>query len=124
MQFVLRIVVGVAGVLGLLLAARLWMAPSEMAAQLGLTPAGSLGLATIRADVGGFFAAGGAFALAAAIKGRGSFLLPSVVLIALALMGRLVAVIVDGFVPEMGPPLLIEVVLLLLFAIGWRLMRR
>ena len=124
MQFVLRIVVGVAGVLGLLLAARLWMAPSEMAAQLGLTPAGSLGLATIRADVGGFFAAGGAFALAAAIKGRGSYLVPSVVLIALALMGRLVAVIVDGFVPEMGPPLLIEVVLLLLFAIGWRLMRR
>ncbi|RYG32808.1 MAG: DUF4345 domain-containing protein [Burkholderiales bacterium] len=123
MQLALRIIVGVAGVLGLLVAARLWMAPAEMASQLGLSPTGPLGLATIRADMGGFFAAGGAFALAAAIKARGSLLLPSVVLIALALFGRLIAVVVNGFTPEMGPPLAIEAVLLALFTAGWRMLR-
>lgn len=124
MQMALRIIVGIAGVLGLLVAARLWMAPAEMAGQLGLSPTGPLGLATIRADMGGFFAAGGAFALAAAIKGRGSLLLPSVVLIALALFGRLVAAAINGFTPEMGPPLAIEAVLLTLFVIGWRVLPR
>lgn len=124
MKFALRIIVGIAGVLGLAVAARLWMAPAEMAAQLGLSPTGPLGLATIRADMGGFFAAGGAFALAAAIKARGSLLLPSVVLIALALVGRLFAVVANGVTPEMGPPLAIEVVLLALFLTGWRLLPR
>ncbi len=124
MQLAMRIVIGIAGVIGLLIAARLWMAPEEMAAQLGLAPQGPLGFATIRADMGGFFAAGGAFALAAAIKGRGALLLPSVVLIALALMGRLITAAINGFTPDMAPPLLIEAVLLLLFAAGWRLIRR
>lgn len=124
MQLALRIIVGIAGILGLLVAARLWMAPSEMASQLGLAPTGPLGLATIRADMGGFFAAGGAFALAAAIKARGSLLLPSVVLIALALLGRVIAVVVNGFVPEMVPPLAIEAVLLALFLAGWRFLPR
>ena len=124
MQGALRIIVGIAGVLGLLVAARLWMAPNEMAAQLGLASSGPLGLATIRADVGGFFAAGGAFALAAAIKGRGALLLPPGVLIALALVGRLITIVSNGFTPDMGPPLAIEAVLLVLFAAGWRLLRR
>lgn len=124
MQLALRIVTGIAGVLGLLLAARIWMAPDQMAAQLGLTPAGPPGLATIRADIGGFFAAGGAFALAAAIKGRGALLLPPVVLIAFAITSRLVTAAINGFTPDMGPPLLIEVVLLVWFAAGWHLMRR
>lgn len=124
MQLVLRVIVGIAGLLGLLVAARLWMAPAELAAQLGVASTGPLGLATIRADMGGFFAAGGAFALAAAIKARGGLLLPSVVLIALALTGRIVAIVMNGFAPEMGTPMAIEAVLLIVFAAGWRLLPR
>lgn len=124
MKLVLRIVVGIAGLLGLLVAARLWMAPADLAAQLGVAPTGPLGLATLRADMGGFFAGGGAFALAAAIKGRGGILLPSVALIGLALAGRLVTVAMNGFSPEMGPPMAIEAVLLVLFAAGWRMLPR
>lgn len=124
MRLALRAIVGIAGLLGLLVAARLWMAPAELAAQLGVAPTGPLGLATIRADMGGFFAAGGAFALAAAIKSRGGLLLPSVMLIALALTGRIFAIAMDGFAPEMGPPMAIEAVLLIVFAAGWRLLPR
>ncbi|HOZ25960.1 MAG TPA: hypothetical protein PLH23_02760 [Hyphomonadaceae bacterium] len=124
MRLALRVIIGVAGVLGLLVAVRLWMAPAELAGQLGVSASGSLGLATIRADMGGFFAAGGMFALAAAIKARGGLLLPSVVLIGLALVGRIVAVAMNGFAPEMGPPMAVEAVLLVLFVAGWRMLPR
>lgn len=124
MRLALRVIIGVAGVLGLLVAVRLWMAPAELAGQLGVSASGSLGLATIRADMGGFFAAGGVFALAAAIKARGGLLLPSVVLIGLALVGRVVAVAMNGFAPEMGPPMAVEAVLLVLFVAGWRMLPR
>lgn len=121
---VLRALAGVAGLLAVLIALRIWMAPAEFGAQLGVTASGPLGLATIRADMGGFFAAGGVFALAAAIKGRGGLLLPPVVLIALALTGRFVAVAMNGFSPDMGPPMAIEAVLLVIFATGWRILPR
>ena len=121
---VLRAVVGIAGLLGLLVAARMWMAPEGTAAQLGVVASGPLGLATIRADMGGFFAAGGVFGLLAAIKGRGSLLLPSVALIGFALTGRLVTVAMNGFVPEMGAPMAIEAALLILFAAGWKWLPR
>lgn len=124
MRLALRVIIGVAGVLGLLVAVRLWMAPAELAGQLGVSASGPLGLATIRADMGGFFAAGGVFALAAAIKARGGLLLPSVVLIGLALVGRIVAVAMSGFAPEMGPPMAVEAVLLVLFVAGWRMLPR
>ena len=120
---VLRAVVGIAGLLGLLVAARMWMAPEETAAQLGVA-SGPLGLATIRADMGGFFAAGGVFGLLAAIKGRGNLLLPSVALIGFALTGRLVTVAMNGFVPEMGATMAIEAALLILFAAGWKWLPR
>lgn len=124
MKLVLRVLVGIAGLLGVLVAARMWMAPAEVAAQLGVAASSPLGLASIRADMGGFFGAGGLFALAAAIKGRGGMLLPSVVLVGLALTGRLVAVAINGFVPEMGAPMAIEAALLVLFVAGWKWLPR
>ncbi len=124
MQLVLRALVGIAGLLGLLVAARIWMAPADVAGQLGVAAASPLGLATIRAEMGGFFGAGGLFALAAAIKSRGGMLLPSVVLIGLALTGRLIAVAMNGYAPEMGPPMAIEAVLLVLFVAGWKWLPR
>ena len=115
---ILRALVGVIGVLALLIAARLWVGPETPAAALGLKADGLLGLATLRADVGGFFAAGGLFALAGAIRGEGRLLTPPAVLLGLALAGRLVTVAVDGYAAPMLPPMVIEAVLvaILLFA--------
>ena len=124
MTMILRAVVGIGGLLGLLVAVRIWMAPEEVAAQLGVAASSPLGLASIRADMGGFFGAGGLFAVVAAIKGRGGMLLPSVVLIGFALTGRLVAVAINGFTPDMGPPMAIEAVLLVLFVAGWKWLPR
>lgn len=124
MKMVLRVVVGVVGLLGLLVAARMWMAPIELAAQLGVAPAGPSGVATIRADMGGFFGGAGVFALIAAFKGRGGLLIAPLVLIGIALSGRLLTVVLNGFTQDMGPPMAIEAVLLVVFAAGWKLLPR
>jgi hypothetical protein len=117
---VLRALVGVIGVLALLVAARLWIGPEAPAAALGLKADGLLGLATLRADVGGFFAAGGLFALAGAIRGEGRLLTPPAVLLGLALVGRLVTVAVDGYAAPMLPPMIIEAVLVAILLIARR----
>lgn len=124
MTMVLRVVVGVVGLLGLLVAARMWIAPTELAAQLGVAPAGPLGVATIRADMGGFFGGAGVFALIAAFKGRGGLLIAPLVLVGIALTGRIVTVVANGFTQDMGPPMAIEAVLLVVLAAGWKLLPR
>ncbi len=116
----LRVIVGVIGVLALLVAARLWIGPAAPAAALGLTADGPLGLATLRADVAGFFAAGGLFALAGAIRGEGRLLTPPALLLGLALAGRVLTVAVDGYVPEMLPPMVIEAVLVAILLLARR----
>lgn len=108
---VLRVLVGVIGVLALLLAIRIWLGPTEPAARLGLQAVGGLGLSTLRADVGGFFAAGGLFALMGAIRSDARLLTPPLVLLALALAGRVVTVGLNGYAPEMLQPMVVEAVL-------------
>jgi hypothetical protein len=120
---VLRVVVGVIGVLALLVAARLWAGPETPALALGLKPDGLLGLSTLRADVGGFFAAGGLFALAGAIRGEGRLLTPPAVLLGLALVGRLLTVVVDGYTPAMLQPMVIEAVLVAILLLARRRLR-
>lgn len=116
----LRLIVGVIGVLALLVAARLWVGPEAPAEALGLKADGLLGLATLRADVGGFFAAGGLFALAGAIRGEGRLLTPPALLLGLALAGRLVTVAMDGYAPAMLPPMVIEAVLVAILLLARR----
>ncbi|MEZ5938259.1 MAG: hypothetical protein R3C52_08560 [Hyphomonadaceae bacterium] len=119
---VLRVLIGLAGVLALLVAARTWMAPEAMGAQLGLSGDGPLGLASLRADIGGFFAAGGAFALAAAIRNQARLLTPPLVLLSIALCGRLLSFALNGTDAASLPPAAIEAVLVLLFGIGRRVL--
>jgi hypothetical protein len=118
MQAVLRVIVGIAGTLGVLIALRIWMAPTEVAAQLGVTPVGPLGLATIRADMAGFFGGVGALSVFAAIRGQGRLLTAPLLLIGLALTGRVVTILMSGFSNEMLPPMVVELVLVLILAAG------
>ena len=57
-----RLLVGALGVLALIGALRIWIDPTVPAVTLGLSPIGGLGLASLRADVGGFFGGMGGFA--------------------------------------------------------------
>jgi hypothetical protein len=86
--------------------------PEWMAAQFYLTPVGSQGLATIRADFTGFFLTGGAFALLAVRLGRTDALAVPVMLLSVALFGRFVSLIFDGVSASAFPPMILEAVMI------------
>jgi hypothetical protein len=123
MQLIVRIVVGVAGLLSILLAARFFINPAASAALLGLAPVGEFGTATLRADLGGFFAVCGIFALAAAIRNSAALVTAPLLAIAIALSGRVVSYVLDGGGSAVVQPMLVELTLLAVFGLGWVMLR-
>jgi hypothetical protein len=120
MRIFLRGLIGIVGVLAVLLALQFWLHPAAPAAKLGLSPLGDLGLSTIRADMAGFFGAAGVLALIAAIRNQGAWLTAPLLMVAIALTGRVVNVIAQGWSPDFMQPMAVEAVLVVLFAAGRR----
>jgi hypothetical protein len=89
-----------------------------------IEPIGSQGLASIRADFGGFFIGGGVFALLGAWSQRARPLLVPMLLLGIALFGRFVSLIVDGIGPGAIPPMVAEAVMLAILFAGWRSFNR
>lgn len=117
---IIRGLVGLVGVLGLLVATRLLLQPEAAGLRLGLTPNGPLGLATLRADVAGFFAVTGGLSLAAALHNDRRLVLAPLCLIAAALAGRCLNLAFQGLSPELIPPMAIEAALLALLVLARR----
>ena len=115
-----RLLIGALGALAVFGALRIWLDPTLPAATLGLSPVGGLGLASLRADVGGFFGGMGAFALAAAIRDDRRLVTVPLVLVGLALTGRLITAGLEGLAPDMLLPIVVEAGLATLFAFGRR----
>lgn len=103
-----RIAVGLLGAAFIALALALWFDTDAMAARLGLEAPTLGGQATVRADVAGFFLTGGGFALFAAIEARASWLVPVIALLAAALLGRVLTLILSGVDATSFPPMVIE----------------
>jgi hypothetical protein len=121
-RLIVRILVGLVGVLAVLVALRMWMAPVALAENLGLVGMGGLGRATLRADVGGFFGAAGIMALAGAVRNDRRLLTAPLLMISLALTGRVITEFHDGLTPAQVPPMVIEAVLVVVLAGGRRLL--
>lgn len=120
MRIVLRILVGVVGLFGLLIALAVWANPAEPAAKFGLELLGGLGRASMRADFAGFFAGAGILALAAAVRGDARLLTAPLLLVTAALAGRALTAGLDGFTPDMATPMVVEAVLICVFGAGRR----
>lgn len=118
MQLIVRIVVGVAGLLSILLAARFFQNPAAPAALLGVAPVGELGTATLRGDFGGFFGVCGIFALAAAIRNSATLVTAPLLAIGIALTGRIVSYALVGGGSAVVQPMLVELTLLVVFGMG------
>jgi hypothetical protein len=118
----IRILIGIAGVLGLSAALLFWLRPESAAAGVGLAIANGAGTATIRADIAGFFGASGVFALLAAVRNRAHHAFAVLVLMAFALFGRIVNLVFVGWNPVFLPPMAIEVMVIVLFAFACRVL--
>lgn len=123
MRVVLRILVGVVGLLGLLIALAVWANPAGPAEKFGLELIGGLGHASMRADFAGFFAGAGILSLAAAMRGDARLLTAPLLLVTVALAGRVLTAGLEGFTPDMATPMIVEAVLICVFGAGRRFMR-
>ncbi|MCA6299391.1 MAG: hypothetical protein IM624_09345 [Phenylobacterium sp.] len=111
------------GLLALATAARIWLDPVAAATQMGLVVNGPLGQATLRADVAGLFAGIGGLSVFGAVKGDGRWLLAPLCLVVAALAGRLLNLALAGFTVEQTPPILVEVVLVLILGAAFRILK-
>ena len=118
MQRVVRIIVGLAGLLSILLGARFFHDPAAAATLLGVTPAGELGIATLRGDFGAFFGLCGILALAAAIRNSAALVTAPLLAIVIALAGRIVSYALEGGGLAVLQPMLVELMLLIVFGLG------
>lgn len=123
-QGVVRGLVGLAGLLSLLIASRFWLAPAEIAATMGLAAEGPVGLGTIRADMAAFFGAAAILSLTAAIRNEARWLSPVLLLLALALAGRVFNLMSTGGGAALIPPMVIEAVLITIMGVGYRVLGR
>ncbi|MBN8607953.1 MAG: DUF4345 family protein [Caulobacterales bacterium] len=121
MKLVLRIVLGLAGLVFVVMGIAFWANPAAPAARLGIEAASALGTSSLRADMAAFFGVAGGLTLLAAVRSNARLLTAPLLMIAIALAGRIITVIVDGYTPDMMQPMVIEAVLLGLLAAGRRL---
>ncbi|UPT64231.1 MAG: DUF4345 family protein [Hyphomonadaceae bacterium JAD_PAG50586_4] len=121
MKLVLRIVLGLAGLLFIVIGLSFWANPANPAARLGIEAASALGTSSLRADMAAFFGVAGFLTLGAVVRSNARLITAPLLMIAVALTGRIITVIVDGYTPDMMQPMVIEAVLLALLAAGRRL---
>ncbi|WP_017667209.1 hypothetical protein [Sandarakinorhabdus sp. AAP62] len=112
MAGVMRVVIGLIGAFNIAIGLGFLLNPAQLAGQFFLSPLGSQGLATLRADFPGFFITGGTFALIGAVKKDGNALLVPLLLLAIAIIGRGVSLAMDGTAPTAYPPMMIEAVMI------------
>lgn len=112
MKLLARIGVGLVGSLNLLLGLAFLFSPVEMAARFAVSPIGTQGLATIRADFPAFFLTGAIFAMVSAWRADPRPLLVPLVLLCAALFGRFVSIGIDGMVSTTLPPMIAEALMI------------
>ncbi len=120
MKTIMRGLVLVLGLFNLVIGLGFLLQPAKLAAAFFLSPVGTQGLATIRADFTGFFIGASLFALYGAWKMRADALLVPMVMLGLALTGRFVSLALDGFAPTAPAPMVIEVIMLAILFAGYR----
>lgn len=118
MQLTMRVLIGLVGLFNMLIGLSFLFNPAKMASDFALSPIGTQGMATMRADFPAFFLTAGVFSLLGAWRSDAKPLLVPVALLAIALLGRFVSIGLDGTAPTTFPPMIAEAVMigLLVFA--------
>jgi hypothetical protein len=124
MRLIFRLLIGLVGLFNVGMGLAFLTRPAEMAADFFLTPVGSQGLATIRADFTAFFLVGGLFALLGAWRADPGPLKVPAALLAIALFGRTLSLVLDGVAATAFPPMIAEGVMILILVGGMQAFRR
>lgn len=120
MRSIMRVVIGLVGLFNLAIGILFLLTPAKLAAEFFLSPIGSQGMATLRADFPGFFIGASVFALVGAWRADPRPLLVPILMLALALTGRAVSLMLDGAPPTAFPPMVVELVMVTLLLVARR----
>jgi len=120
MAGVMRVVIGLIAVFNIAIGLGFLLNPARLAGQFFLSPLGSQGLATLRADFPGFFITGGVFALIGAVKKDDKALQVPLLLLAIAISGRTISLALDGAAPTAYPPMIAEAVMIVALLLARR----
>lgn len=120
----MRLAIFVLGLFNISVGLGFLLAPQTLAAAFFLSPVGTQGLATLRADFPGFFIGASVFALYAAWKRDAAALTVPMVMLGLALFGRFVSLALDGMAPTAVQPMVVEAVMLVVLVLGQRSFRK
>ncbi|UVO53246.1 hypothetical protein [Sphingomonas sp. SUN039] len=120
MRVTMRVAVALVGLFNVVLGLGFLFDPVELAARFALSPIGTQGLATIRADFPAFFLTGGVFALVGAWRADSKPLLVPLVLLGVALTGRFVSIAIDGMVATTLPPMIAEALMIVVVLLARR----
>ncbi len=118
MHTALRVIIASIGVLTVAIGLAFLLAPAGPAAQFFISPVGSQGMATLRADFPGFFIGAGVFALLGAWRADPAPLAVPLLMLALALLGRCVSLVMDGMGPDAIAPMVAEAVMIAVLLAG------
>ncbi len=120
MRTAMRAIVGLLGVFNAMIGLGFLFRPAQAGASFFLLPIGSQGLATMRADLTGFFIGAAVFALFGAWQARADLLRVPLVILSLALAGRCVSLAADGVGPTAFPPMIAEAAMIAILALAMR----
>jgi hypothetical protein len=120
MRNVMRAVIGLVGLFNLFIGLGFLFDPAQAGLRFFLTSLGTQGMATMRADFTAFFVTGAVFALVGAWRAWRTPLLVPLMLLGIAIAGRVVSLVADGAPPMAFPPMIAEAVMILLLALAWR----
>ncbi len=120
MKQAIRIVLGGVGLFNMALGLGFLFQPMRLAAQFALSPIGTQGMATIRADFPAFFLTGGMCALIGAWRVDVRPLLVPILLLGIALTGRIISILLDGTAATTFPPMIAEAAMIAILLLARR----
>jgi hypothetical protein len=124
MKKIARLLVGVVGLFNIFMGFSFLFNATKMAGNFALSPIGTQGLATVRADLPGFFLTAGAFAIFGAWQKSRQALLVPIMLLGIALFGRFLSIILDGIAATTFPPMIAEAIMIAMLYAGYRAFKK
>jgi hypothetical protein len=122
MALVLRALLFVGGLFFVLMGIGFLLDPVGSGADFGIAPQGTMGLASMRADMTAFFVVAGGCLIWGAWARKGDPLLVSAALMGIAIIGRLYTLVVNGTHDDWFVPVIVEAVTVILALIGSRML--
>jgi hypothetical protein len=112
MDLIYQIMVGAPTLMLLGLGTVSMFAPSRMTKNFALEPVGVAGLSTIRSVIGGLFLSSVALLIIGFVTAQPQAYVAVAILLGVVALGRVVGLLADGFVKDVIPPLVVELVLI------------